>query len=152
MIEQSEWWTRLSNKGNCFILKFISPLEIDPQLVWSFTGATRGDDDNEVVRLLDEGVPVDSVDLDSLTAIKRAAMHNQTDFIQELLQTGANVNKRDRRDFTAPHWSAKFNSTDVIRLLLQHGASTTIKDKYGRTPIDCAREENHKEVVLLLQH
>ena len=76
--------------------------------------------------MLDEGVPVDIIDWDGLTALERAAMHNQTDVIQELLQTGANVNKRDRRGFTALHGNAKFNSTDVIRLLLQHGAPTTI--------------------------
>ena len=102
--------------------------------------------------MLDEGVPVDSVDWHGLTALQRAAMLNQTDAMHELLQRGADVNKRDRYDgLTALHWSAMKNRTDAIRLLLENRASTTIKDKKGRTPIDCARAVNSQEAVLLLQ-
>ena len=102
-----------------------------------------------MVRLLDGGVSVDSVDG---IALQYAAMNNRTDVIHKLLQRGADVNKRDR-DFglTALHFSTMFNKTDAIRLLLRNGASTTIKDDVGRTPIDWARKKNHQEAVLLLQ-
>ena len=149
MIEQSEWWTRVSHKGNCFIWTFISSIEIDPQLVESFTLAAFRGDVSEVVQLLDGGMPVDSFDG---IALQQAARFNRTDVIHELLQRGADVNKRDRYfGRTALHWSAMNNNTDAIRLLLRNGASTTIKEIWGRTPIDCAREENSQEAVLLLQ-
>ena len=152
MIEQSEWWTRVSHKGNCFIWTFISSLEIDPLLVDNLTDAAADGDVSELVRMLDEGMPVDSVDWFGRTALQRAAVFNHTDVIHELLQRGADVNKRDRYDGrTALHYSAKYNSTDAIRLLLRNGASTTIKDKKGRTPIDWARQYNNQEVALLLQ-
>ena len=102
--------------------------------------------------MLDEGVPVDSVDGIGFTELQRAAMFNQTDAMHELLQRGADVNKRDRYDgLTALHYSAMENRTNAIRLLLENRASTTIKDKKGRTPIDCARAVNSQEAVLLLQ-
>ena len=103
--------------------------------------------------MLDGGMPVDSFDGYGLTALQYAARYNRTDVIHELLQRGADVNKRDRYfGLTALHWSAMKNNTDDIRLLLRNGASTTIKEKWGRTPIDCAREENNQEAVLLLRH
>ena len=151
MIEQSEWWARVLHKENCFIWTFISSIEIDPQLVESFTHAAADGDVSEVLRLLDEGM-LDSFDGNGLTALQRAAAFNQTDVIHELLQRGAHVNKRDRYGQTALHWSAWRNNTDAIWLLLRNGASTTIKDNKGRTPIDWARQKNHQEAVLLLQH
>ena len=103
--------------------------------------------------MLDGGMPIDIVDRAGMTALQWAAMLKQTDVIHKLLQRGADVNKRDRDDGrTALHYSARKNNTDAIRLLLQNGASTTIKDNKGRTPIDVAREHNHQEAVLLLQH
>ena len=131
---------------------FISSIEIGPQLVNSFTDAAMLGDVRKVVRILDEGMPVDSVDGIGWTALQYAAMYNRTDVMHELLQRKADVNKRDR-DYgrTALHWSAMNNSTDDIRLLLENGASTTIKDKWDRTPIDLAREQKNQEAVLLLQ-
>ena len=49
-----------------------------------------------MVRLLGEGMPVDSVDGAGMTALQHAARNNQTDVIHDLLQRGGNVNKRDR--------------------------------------------------------
>ena len=85
MIELSEWWTRVSHKGNCLIWTFISSVEIDPQRVLRFTRAATRGDVSEVVRLLGEGVPIDSVDGHGDTALTRAAIYNQTDVTQELL-------------------------------------------------------------------
>ena len=105
-----------------------------------------------MVQLLDEGVPVDIEDGDGRTALNYAAMRNRTDVMHELLESGADVNKRDRDNGkTALHYSVWHNKPDAIWLLLRNGASTTIKDKRGRIPINCAREENSQEAVLLLQ-
>ena len=62
------------------------------------------------------------------------------------------MNKRNQHGPTVLHLAALNNSTDAIQVLLEYGASTTIEDDLGRTPIDVAREENHEEAVLLLQH
>ena len=105
-----------------------------------------------MVRMLDEGVPVDIFGECDMTALQYAAMSNRTDVIHKLLQRGADVNKRDLDNGqTALHYSATHNNTDATWLLLQNGASTTIKDNEGRTPIDCARQYNNQEAVLLLQ-
>ena len=151
----TEWMMDTSfAQRELFIWTIISSIEIDRRPVLRrFTDAAINGDVSKVVRLLNEGVPVDSFNVSGWTALQSAARFNQTDVIHELLQRGADVNKRHRYiGRTALHWSARYNSTDAIRLLLQNGASTTIKDNKGRTPIDVAREHNHQEAVLLLQH
>ena len=102
--------------------------------------------------LLDDGVPVDGVDMFDDTALKAVARINRTDVIQVLLERGADLDKQTgvyRR--TALHQAAEYNSTDVIEVLLKHGASTTIEDHHGNTPIDLARQENNKAAVSLLE-
>ena len=82
------------------------------------------------------------------TALMLAACNNKP-VIRVLLQGGVDVNQQSGVDV---HLSTTYNCTYDIRILLQHSASTTIKNERGQTPIDGARKENNKEVVLLLQH
>ena len=153
MIEQSEWWRRESDKGKTFVSMFIYSTQISLWLTDSFTDEAWCGDVSDVVRLLDEGMPIDSVGEFGWTALQRAAMTNQTDVIHELLGRGANVNKQcDCLGLTAIHLSAPNNKTDVIRLLLQYSASTNIKDDKGQKPIDCACGKNQEEAVYLLQN
>ena len=97
------------------------------------------------------GMPVDIVDGDGWTALKRAAFNNQTDVVRYLLNNGANVNKQNRWGETALHNASYNNHIDVMRILLQHGARKDIKDNIGATPIDVARLWSNKETVDLLE-
>ena len=133
-------------------LTFNSSIEINPEVVMCFTGAAANDDVSEVVRMLEEGVPIDIVDENGFTALGNAVYNNQTAVIPVLLQRRPDVNQRGGGGLTALHVSAVLNRTHITRALLEHGASTTIKDDRGQTPIDLARQMNHTEAVLLLQH
>ena len=75
MIEQSEWWTPVSHKRNCFIWTFISSIEIDPQLVENFTFAAYRGDVSKVVQLLDGGMPIDSDDVAGLACVDSIDWH-----------------------------------------------------------------------------
>ena len=96
-------------------------------------------------------MPVDIVDGDDWTALKRAAFSNQTDVVRYLLNNGANVNKQNRWGGTALHLASIDNYTDVMRLLLEHGARKDIKDNDGDTPINLARFWSNKKAVDLLK-
>ena len=126
-----EWVVKwVSQTSNCFIVTSISLLEIDKELIFRFTLTARDDDVSLLNELLDEGVPVDSVDMFGDTTLKGVARINKTDVIQVLLKRGADLDKQigaDRR--TALHQAAEYNSTDVIEVLLKHGASTKIEDR-----------------------
>ena len=51
--------------------------------------------------MVEAGMPVDIVDGDGWTALKRAAFNNQTDVVRYLLNNGANMNEQDRWGKTA---------------------------------------------------
>ena len=137
--------------SNCFILIFISSIEIDPTLVERFAYAALDGNAGEILELLDAGVPVDSCNMYGDTALHGAAGNNKLDVVRLLLQKGADMNKKNDYGRTPLHWAAFENSTDVIIALLQQGASVNIKDDKSRTPLDWARERKNEEGVRLLE-
>ena len=95
---------------------------------------------------------VGEVLIGSYSALVLIVISSRTDAIHVFLQCGTGVFQQRGTGFTVLHWSAANNKTDAIRILLQHSASTTLKDDFGRTSVNFARERNHDEAVLLLQH
>ena len=75
--------------------------------------------------------------------------------IDELIAGGADVNLIDMQKvgWTPLMIAAYTGYTDAVKKLLAAGADKTLKHKKdgGRTAIDYAYEEGHKDIVLLLQ-
>ena len=82
-------------------------------------------DVNEIVKMLQEGVPVDCVGVLNQTALIIAARNNRTDIIRLLLQNGANVNERDRCGNTPVHTAVMGNSNEAIAVLIKHNINIT---------------------------
>ena len=73
-----EWVVKwVSQTSNCFIVTSISLLEIDKELIFCFTLTARDDDVSLLNELLDDGVPVDSVDMFGDTTLKGVARINK---------------------------------------------------------------------------
>ena len=135
-----------------FIVISISLLEIDEELIVSFTDAALNGYVSKVNTILDAGAPFDIVDRIGNTVFNRAAEINRTDVTKLLLNRGADVNKRSGFDqHRALHSPAFYNNTDVIEVPLKHGSSTHLKDRHGRTPIDNARRRNNEVALRLLE-
>ena len=148
----ADWteWQSVWQTSNCFDLT-VSSIEIDDDLVDRFHNAAEEGDVSRVESMLQEGVPVDCVDRDDLTALFPAARYNRTDVIRLLLQKGADVNKRDNIGNTPVHWAAWNNSTEAIAVLIEHGASINITDNEGDKPIDLARWYGSEAAVRMLE-
>ena len=131
-IEVGDWteWQSVLQTSNCFN-STVSPIEIDSDLVNRFHGAAYKGDVSTVNELLEEGVPVDCVDVDDHTALFDAAFHNRTDVIRLLLQNGANINKQNRWGDTPVHYAAWGNSAEAIAVLVEYGASISIENDHG---------------------
>ena len=129
----------------------VSFIEIDPAMVDRFLDvAVRGDVD-EVIEMIDGGVPANTRDESGTTALHLASLNNHKDLVLVLLQKGADVNKQTDGGVTPLHWAAWTNSTDVISVLLQQGALVNISDNFGSTALDEARRWNNEEAVHLLK-
>ena len=151
-IEVADWteWQSVSQTSNCFDLT-VSSIEINRDLVRRFHRAAGKGDVSRIKQLLEEGVPVDCVDVDDETALFNAARFNSTDAIRLLLQKGANISKQDRSGYTPLHSAAMWNSTEAIAVLMEHGASINIKNDIGQKPVDTARRYKREEAACMLE-
>ena len=98
-------------------------------------------------------MPVNVSDFFGRTALHRVALSNQTDVAKRLLQVGVDVdvNKQNSLGETPLHVAALHNSPEVARLLVDKGADTKLKNSENKTPLDCARGDEVKSLLLELQ-
>lgn len=97
--------------------------------------AVRKNDDDEVFRLIHEGVDIDApedvgycsfrTDSDEYLGarpLQLAAGRGQANIVMMLLGHGAELEAKDARGFTALHWAAQNGHVDLVQILLDQGA------------------------------
>lgn len=93
-----------------------------------------------VEELLDEGIDVNSIDLDGRTALHIAACEGHVEVVKVLLSRKANIDARDRWGSTAAADAKYYGNLDVYDILKARGAKVP---KTRKTPMTVA---NPKEV------
>ena len=85
------------------------------------------------------------------TALHVAVFQKNIVVVKLLLDYGFDPNAITTRNGNTPlHNAVAANNIAAARLLIQYGANKNIKAKDGLTPIDKARREEKRELVLLL--
>ena len=82
--------------------------------------------------------------------LRDAVSQGDVKALRRLLKRGADVHAKDWWGLTALHWAADRGRADLVKLLLKKGADANAKDKDGKTPLDLARKEEMR--ALLLKH
>ncbi|EFW99856.1 GTP-binding protein [Grosmannia clavigera kw1407] len=105
-----------------------------------------------IVRLLlDYGADPNAASDGGWTALHNAAQGGHEAVVQLLLEYKARVNAALSNGMTALHWAAFNGHEAVVRLLLAHEQiRIDIKDGFDRTPMLCAAEHHHRNIVQLL--
>ncbi len=93
-----------------------------------------------------------------------AAIENmQVEVIKFLVKIGADPNAKIsgmtplhhaldiEMDYATQGLGDDFPNPTITKILLDAGANTNETDNYGRTPIEMAKERNHKKAINLLQ-
>ncbi|CAH8264409.1 unnamed protein product [Arabidopsis lyrata] len=106
--------------------------------------ACRGDVEG-VQDLLDEGIDVNSIDLDGRTALHIAACEGHVDVVKLLLTRKANIDSRDRWGSTAAADAKYYGNMDVFNILKARGAKVP---KTKRTPMVVANPREVPEYEL----
>lgn len=101
----------------------------------------------QVKRLLDKGINVNSKDEDGRTALSLAAENGQEAMVKILLENGAEL---DSNGQAVLWWAARYGHDKVVKLLLDKGAKTDSTDDCGQTPLSAAAQKGHEMVVKLL--
>lgn len=110
--------------------------------------------DEEMLQLLIQaGVSVNCMDSTNNMPLHYACRHQSAPFIRALIGAGANIQGRNiRNGYVALHEAAKNGNLEVVKELLSANAPLLPRTSVGEFPIDLAKENNHKEVVLFLEN
>ena len=93
----------------------------------------------EVKHLLDQGIPVDEVNIDSeLTPLMAAADRGHADIVELLVSHGANIETQSKNGLTPLMLAANRDRVQVVRLLISKGVDVRKKNVLGRTALDMA--------------
>jgi ankyrin repeat protein len=85
------------------------------------------------------------------TALHNAAQKGNASVVEMLLNAGAPVNAELSNGKTALHWAAQNGHRHVANVLLKRpDTKLFVKDSYERTPIICAAENGHDDIVQML--
>lgn len=106
--------------------------------------ACKGDVDG-LKDLLDEGVDVNSIDLDGRTALHIAACEGHEDVVKLLLTRKANIDARDRWGSTAAADAKYYGNIEVYNILKARGAKAL---KTRKTPMTVANPREVPEYEL----
>ncbi len=112
--------------------------------------AIRSRDPGAVSLLLEAGATVDPGPPAAAPIIYAASMRSE-EILRLLIDAGADVNAVNPRNGLTPLHRAIESGPGVVKLLLDAGANPRVSDIDGRTPLDVAREIEHREMIALLE-
>ncbi|MBT4108988.1 MAG: ankyrin repeat domain-containing protein, partial [Pelagibacterales bacterium] len=85
------------------------------------------------------------------SGILYAAGKGYLETLKVLIDAGVDVNRLDANKLTPLMWASAYGHKDVVLYLLSKNAKIENKDNQGKTAIDYALENNHKEVYEILK-
>jgi len=116
--------------------------------------AIWADDGNEVVRLLQEGADVNTVDERGSTPLMQACFGGKLSIVQSLVEAGADVNAVDDNGQMALHYAVIGAHDDAVasiaEYLLSRGSKPDAIDAHGCTPLMLAAFCEPEVIELLL--
>lgn len=100
--------------------------------------------------LLKEGLGIDLVDKDGLTALHQAIIGKKEAVISHLLRKGANLHARDLDGATPLHYAVQVGAVQTVKLLIKHKVDVNVTDNEGWTPLHVAIQSRNRDIAKLL--
>lgn len=118
------------------------------QQAYVFLAACSSSDRDEVEKLLQRGVDINTSNIDGLTALHQACIDNNLLMVEYLLNRSADINCQDNEGWTPLHAAASCGNLDIVKYLLSHGAIVDVCNNEGELPIDIAEGD---EIIACLE-
>ncbi|KAA8548059.1 hypothetical protein F0562_004680 [Nyssa sinensis] len=100
--------------------------------------------------LLENGVDIDLVDKDGMTALHRAIIGKKEAVISHLLRKGASHHIRDLDGATPLHYAVQVGAIQTVKLLIKYKVDVNIADNEGWTPLHVAVQSRNRDIVKVL--
>lgn len=98
-------------------------------------------------KLLANGLDIDNVDKDGLTALHRAIIGKKEAVISHLLRKGANPHVRDRDGATPLHYAVQVGAMQTVKLLIKYNVDINAADNEGWTPLHIAIQSRNRIIA-----
>lgn len=108
--------------------------------------AEKGDVDS-VLKLLQDGVDINTTDERGRTAVMAATYKNKVETVKALIQKGADINIRDENLNNVLLYAGAEGLLDIVKLAIDSGADPMLTNRFGGTALIPASERGHVEVV-----
>ncbi|UJR34253.1 hypothetical protein I4U23_021657 [Adineta vaga] len=112
------------------------------QQAYVFLAACSSSDRDEVEKLLQRGVDINTSNIDGLTALHQACIDNNLHMVEYLLNRSADINCQDNEGWTPLHAASSCGNIDIVKYLLSHGAIVDVCNNEGELPIDIAEGDD----------
>ncbi|CAF3015010.1 unnamed protein product [Rotaria sp. Silwood2] len=112
------------------------------QQAYVFLAACSSSDRDEVEKLLQRGVDINTSNIDGLTALHQACIDNNLLMVEYLLNRSADINCQDNEGWTPLHAAASCGNLDIVKYLLSRGAIVDVCNNEGELPIDIAEGDD----------
>lgn len=103
-----------------------------------------------VVRLLENGMGIDTPNIDGRRAASSAAENGHSKILELLLQRGADPNLKDPTGESALWWASRYGYEEAVRLLISFGADINAMNRDGQSPLSVAAQKHHSSIVSIL--
>ncbi|GMY08278.1 serine/threonine-protein phosphatase 6 regulatory ankyrin repeat subunit B-like [Fagus crenata] len=94
---------------------------------------------------------LDCRDKEGRTPLHLAASKGSIWCARLLVESGADMNARCKDGRTALHRAAANGDRLIVEMLIEFGADPAITNDRGQSPLDAARDKEHKEIVEILE-
>jgi hypothetical protein len=98
----------------------------------------------------EDGVPVDTLDKERMTALHHASKGGSMSAVALLLSLSANVNMQSATGWTSLALAADKGHVDVCKLLIRSNARVDLHSQHNVSPLHRAAQRGHEELVNLL--
>lgn len=132
-------------RNGTFQLEKISTAKWNPLHTFALAGQIKFMD-----RLLENGMHVDQVDKDGLTALHHATIGKREAVISHLLRKGANPQARDLEGATPLHYAVQVGAMQTVKLLIKYNVDVNIADNEGWTPLHVAMQSRNRHIAKVL--
>jgi ankyrin repeat protein len=102
-----------------------------------------------VAKLVEKGADLTASNRDHGTPLHHACLVGEVGMVDVLLEAGAPVNSTDGPGGATPlHLAAVYGHTEIVEKLLPAGADVNTSDRKGKRPVDYARDDETRQVLL----